>query len=60
MNKLLESVGNNIVEIFFIAAFLIGVVGMGVLISMGVSDSNDRYTKCLDAGKQYIDGNCVN
>lgn len=55
----MRAIGNNIVELSMIALATFVVWGIGYLLIIDQEDMNKRYELCISAGKQYVEGSCV-
>ena len=55
----MRAIGDNVVELSMLALIAFAFWGMGYLIITGQEDMNKRYELCISAGKQYVEGSCV-
>ena len=55
----MRAIGDNIVELSFIALVAFFLLGIGYIIMQEMERGDTMYEACIAADKQWIDGNCV-
>ena len=55
----MRAIANNIVELSAIALAAFAIWGIGYSIQSSEVNAQERYKLCIDAGKQYVEGSCV-
>lgn len=55
----MRAIGDNIVELSFLALIALFIWGIGYLIMQEIEKTDTMYEACIAADKQWIDGNCV-
>ena len=56
---MIKAIGDNIVELSFIAVAAFTIWGMGYLIVTGEDRSAEKYELCVSKGMEWIEGNCT-
>lgn len=57
MKRILEQ---YLPEIMWATIILTALVGVGYLIKSDMANDELRYKSCIEAGKQYVLGSCIN
>jgi hypothetical protein len=57
MKRILEQ---YLTEILVSIVILVFLVGVGYLIKSDIANDELRYKSCIEAGKQYVLGSCIN
>lgn len=55
----MRAIGDNIVELSLVALAAFAVCAIVYLIHSSEVSAQERYKLCIDAGKQYVEGSCV-
>ena len=55
----MRAIGDNIVELSFLALVAFFVGGVGYIIMQEIEKTDKKYEACIAADKQWIKGNCV-
>ena len=55
----MRAVGDNIVELSFLASVVFFMWGIGYLLMQTMEQTNTMYEACIAADKQWIKGDCV-
>ena len=59
MNSLSDILRWHLDAILFFIAVLIILYGIGILISNDMAKTERQFNACIEAGKQYVSGSCV-
>lgn len=55
----MRAIGDNIVELSVVALAAFAISGIGYMLHSSEVNKQERYKLCIDAGKQYVEGSCV-
>ena len=55
----MRAIGDNIVELSFLASVVFFMGGIGYLLMQQIEQTNTMYEACIAADKQWINGDCV-
>lgn len=60
LKALANSIEFHLDAILFAACTIFFMWGVGYLITKDMANEERAYNTCIEAGKQFIEGNCVN